>query len=185
MYPTFKTFVRFRKNLAKQRFCSRIGKRISPENQIKFTSRFDENTNEVFFAKHVILVEGSADKIACRSALEKLGIELDKESVSIGNCGSNTAIEQISKVLKLFNIPTYALIDKDPGNGNTRKIRLKLESILGDKNVFLQKPNLEGMFSLSKKPSKAEALKFFPQWFKTNSLPEVYKALKQKITGSQ
>lgn len=119
--------------------CSGIKKSVSDEDKIRMASKFDESLNEVFFAKQVVLVEGFDDKIACRLAFEKLGIELDKENISIIECGSNTAIRPISEVLKIFEIPHYALVDQDPGNKNTEgNIKQLLES-LGCENVFFYK----------------------------------------------
>lgn len=170
-----------RKESNETKVYSGMGKQISSEDEIKLASKFDENINEVFFANHVVLVEGPDDKIACKMALENLGMELDKESISITECGGNTAIKSISEILKLFNISTYVLTDEDPSNPTTAKIINELKEVLGDDKVLLQSPNLEGMFGLSKKPSKAEALTFFSEWFKSNNPPDVYKLLKQKI----
>lgn len=180
----FQSIHLIRKESNETKVYSGIEKRISSEHEIKLSSKFNEDMNEVFFADHVILVEGPADKIACRLALEKLGIELDKENVSITECGSNTAVKPISEVLKFFKIPTYALIDEDPENDNTGRIISVLKSFLGDDYVFLQSPKLETMFGLPKKPNKVEALSFFPRWFETNEPPRVYKNIKEKIKRS-
>ena len=170
-----------RKESGETKVYSGVGKHISSEDEIRLASKFDEAINEVFFANHTILVEDFPDKIACRLALEKLGMALDKESISITECRGNTAVKPISEVLKFFRIPTYALIDEDPGNPKTAKIISDLKSFLGNDNVFLQKPTLEGMFGLSKKMSKAEALIFFQTWFNSNVPPTVYEQLKQEI----
>ncbi|MEW6455879.1 MAG: AAA family ATPase [Acidobacteriota bacterium] len=177
----FKSIHLVRKESNETKVYSGIGKQVSSEEEIKMASKFDEDVNEVFFANDVVLVEGPDDKIACRLALEKLGMELDKESVSIMECGSNTAIKPISEILKLFNISTYALIDEDPSNQKTAKIIEELRRFLDSDRVLLQSPNLEGIFGLGKKLSKAEALAFFSDWFNGNSPPDVYKLLKQKI----
>lgn len=170
-----------RKEAGKTKVYSGIGKQISSEDQVKLASKFDEDVNEIFFANHVVLVEGPDDKIACRLALEKLGMELDKESISITECGGNTAIKPISEILNLFDVSTYVLMDEDPLNPNTAKITSELQSFLGSDKVLLQCPDLEGMFALSKRLSKAEALIFFPNWFSANNPPEVYKQLKREI----
>ncbi len=177
----FRSIHLVKKESGETKVYSGIGKQVSSEDEIKLTSKFDEATNELFFANHVILVEGPADKIACRLALEKLGMELDKESICLTECGSNTAVKPVSEVLGFFEIPTCALIDEDPGNLNTRRIISELKSFLGDDNVFLQQPKLEGLFGLSKKPNKKEALIFFPQWFSRNNPPTIYVHLKRKI----
>lgn len=170
-----------RKESGETKVYSGIGKLVSSEDEIKFASKFDEDINEVFFANHVILVEDFPDKIACRLALEKLGMELDKENISITECRGNTAVKPVSEVLKFFKIPTYSLIDEDPENPSTGKIISELKSFLGNDKVFLQTPKLETMFGLSKKPSKVEALKIFPKWFSTNKTPSIYEQLKRKI----
>jgi predicted ATP-dependent endonuclease of OLD family len=170
-----------RKESGETKVCSGIGKRVSSEDEIKMASKFNEDINEVFFANHVILVEGFPDKIACQLALEKLGMGLDQKSISIIECGSNTAIKPIGEVLKYFAIPTYALIDEDPGNRSTERIIVELKSFLGTEDVFLQRPNLETLFGLDKKPSKMEAVAFFPSWFSSNNPCEVYKQVKKRI----
>ncbi|MEF3245332.1 MAG: hypothetical protein K6343_05070 [Caldisericaceae bacterium] len=95
------------------------------------------------------------------------------------------SIKNVEIDLELFNafinIQTYALIDQDPGNASTQKIITELENVLGVGNVFLQEPNLEGMFNFPEKFTKEKALKFFPDWFKENEPPEVYKNIKQKL----
>jgi len=149
--------------------------------EIKMASKFNEEINEVFFANHVVLVEGPADKIACKMALEKLGVELDKEGISIVECGSNTNVKPFAKILTSFSIPAYALIDEDPGNTRTQSIIEGLKQQLGNNLVFLQSPNLEGIFGLQSKPNKQEAIEIFTNWFNANEVPIVYKELKSKM----
>lgn len=160
---------------------SGINQHISSRAELELSSKFDEGINEVFFANHVILVEGPVDKIACRLALEKLGLDLDQKCISIIECSSNSAVKPIGELLKSFDIPTYALIDEDPGNPSTAQIISELASILGVDNVFLQSPKLEGLFGLATKPSKIDALNFFPSWFTTNLPPNVYVNLKAQF----
>lgn len=175
-----------RKESGETKVCSAIGKNISSEDEIKNASKFDENLNEVFFANHVVLVEGFSDKIACRLALEKLEVDPDKESISIIDCGGIKTINPIASVLKnFFNIPTYALVDEDPGNPETQVAISQLKDSLGEENVFLQTPNLQGMFGLKIKPDRKEALEVFPEWFKDNNnkVPKIYEQLVNNIKG--
>ncbi|MDI6602547.1 MAG: AAA family ATPase [Patescibacteria group bacterium] len=177
----FQSIHLIRKEFGKTEVYSGTGKKISDENETKLVSKFDEDINEVFFAHNVILTEGFDDEIACRIALQKLGIELDKDNISVTECGSNTAIKPISEVLKIFKIPTYALLDEDPGNSKTQRIILELKSFLGEDKIFLQQPNLEGIFGLDRKLSKTEALRFFPKWFEQNDVPEIYKNVEKRL----
>lgn len=173
-----------RKKDDETRVCSGVGKVISSnsDKEIRLVSKFNEEINEVFFANKAVLVEGPDDKIACQLALENLGKALDKESISIIECGSNTAIKPISEVFKFFNIPTYALLDEDPENPTTKGIISELRSFLGNNNVFLQSPNLEGIFRLPGKLTKARATKYFSEYFSKNALvPGVYQKLKERL----
>ncbi|MGC9124374.1 MAG: ATP-dependent nuclease [Thermoplasmata archaeon] len=144
--------------------------------QVKLASKFDEYINEVFFAEHVILVEGFSDKVACKLALEKLGVDVDLKNISIIECGSKTAIEPIARVLKHFGIKTYVLIDSDA------QLEIdNLQQLLGQENVFVQNPDLEGMLGISEKLNKEKTLRILPNYFNTYEIPEVYKNLKQKM----
>jgi len=171
-----------RKESGETKVYSGIDKTVSSDDAIKMASKFDERINEVFFANHVILVgEGTPDKIACQLALEKLGLEIDKEGISIIECGGNQNIKPICGVLKHFKIPVYVLTDEDPGNPSTQRIISELKLFLGNDYIFLQMPNLEGMFGLNKKPSKIDALKFFADYFNKKPVLHVYEQLANKI----
>jgi predicted ATP-dependent endonuclease of OLD family len=165
---------------------------------IKSSSKFNEYINEVFFAEHVILVEGFSDKIACQIALEKLGLDLDLKNISIIECGGKKEIKPISEILKHFGIKTYVLIDADA----EREIS-ELEKLIGEGNVFKQEPDLEGMLDREKlksliislgmepekdrkerlKLTKEQSLKVLPKYFEQNDIPETYSKLKDRIEG--
>jgi len=164
---------------------------IADIDAIKTASKFDEELNEVFFASKVILVEGPVDKIACKLALERLGVELDKLNISVIDCGANTGIKPMAEILRSFNIDTYVLIDEDPGNQATQRLINNLKNLLGNDRVLLQSPNLEGIFNFNQirqeygidgtKFTKEIALKVLPMWFENNRVPRVYKKLKNLI----
>jgi len=145
---------------------------------------FDEEINEVFFADKVILVEGHYDKIACKLALEKLGIELDKHNISVIDCGGNQSIKPMVEILKNFNIDTYVLIDEDPGKPKTQQLMKEIRDLIGSDKVLLQSPNLEGIWEVGEggKIDKKNASEIFNKWFINNAEPpKVYKELANKI----
>jgi predicted ATP-dependent endonuclease of OLD family len=152
--------------------------------EVKLASKFDQYINEVFFADKVVLVEGFSDKIACQLALEKLGIDIDLKNISIIECGGKTAIEPIARILKHFNIKTYALLDADAEEEIS-----KLQQLLGEDNVLVQNPDLEGMLGRDKlglnqndKLKKEKSLKLLPGYFQNNEVPQLYIDLKNKIS---
>uniref|UniRef100_A0A7V4E4I7 ATP-dependent endonuclease n=1 Tax=candidate division WOR-3 bacterium TaxID=2052148 RepID=A0A7V4E4I7_UNCW3 len=154
--------------------------------EVKAASKFNEYLNEVFFAEHVILVEGFSDKVACQLALEKLGLDLDLKNISITECGSKTAIKPIAEILKHFSINTYVLIDSD-----AQKEISELETMLGEEYVFIQDPDLEGMLGRDKlglrgveKLNKEKALKLLPEYFEKNEVPKIYQELYKLFLGN-
>lgn len=147
---------------------------VSEIDVIRTASKFNEELNEVFFAEKVILVEGPDDKIACRLALEKLGVGLDENNISIVDCGGNGGITPMVEILSQFNIKTFTVVDEDPENVTTGAIITGLKTLLGADKVFLQSPDLEGIFGQDRKFTKEKALKILPSWFDSNSVPQVY-----------
>jgi predicted ATP-dependent endonuclease of OLD family len=156
---------------------------LPPSETIKIASKFDDMMNEIFFANRVILVEGFADRIAAQLALEKEDTDIDKENISITECGGRGAIKDIATIIKHFDIPVYIIVDEDPQNPIAQRENQGLISLVGKDNVFLQRPNLEGVFGLQKKPKKNEALNIFPSWFEQNEIPQLYMDLKERIFG--
>lgn len=181
----FRSIHLVRKESGETKVYSGAGLSISSEDEIRLASKFDENINEIFFANNVILVEGPNDKIACRLALEKLDVNLDRENISIIECGGNKGIKPICEVLKRFEIKTFVLIDEDPSNPQTSRIINDLKNFLGNDYVLLQSPNLEGMFKIKEHLTRKKAVEFFISWFNNNNNnnepPQVYKDLKSKI----
>ncbi|MFZ8805906.1 MAG: ATP-dependent nuclease [Candidatus Calescibacterium sp.] len=157
--------------------------------EVKLASKFDQYINEVFFADKVVLVEGFSDKIACQLALEKLGIDIDLKNISIIECGGKTAIEPIARILKHFNIKTYALLDADAEEEIS-----KLQQLLGEDKVLVQKPDLEGMLGRDRlglnpneKLKKEKSLELLPSYFQNiqnNELPEIYRDLEHKLRSN-
>jgi energy-coupling factor transporter ATP-binding protein EcfA2 len=144
--------------------------------RLRLQSKFNERINEVFFAQAVVLVEGDPDEIACRCALTREGLDLDRQSISVVSVGGINEILLIAQLLHGLDIPTFALVDEDPGNAATQRAIADMSALLGPGLVFLQSPNLEGLFGLANKPSRVSSMTLFPQWFgvAANLTPPVY-----------
>lgn len=146
----------------------------------RLLTKFNEHVNQSLFADHVVLVEGPDDEIACKSMLEKLGLDIFKENISITSCAGLQNVPSISKVLHALNIDTIALVDEDPGNSKTQSARTEIEHTLGINNVFLQSPKLEGVFGQTQKFDQARALTFFNSY--TGPVPQIYSDIMNRLT---
>src|ERR1051326_458356 len=145
--------------------------------RLRLQSKFNERVNEVFFAQVVVLVEGDPDEIATRCALvQRGGLDLDRQSISVISVGGINEVMLIAQLLNGLYIPTFALVDEDPGNAVTLRVVNDLRAMLGAPRVLFQTPNLEGLFGLRNKPSRIDSMTFFPQWFANpaNVMQQVY-----------
>ncbi|MEM0136012.1 MAG: AAA family ATPase [Thermoplasmatales archaeon] len=149
--------------------------------QNRVITKFNEEVNQALFADSVILVEGPDDEIACKAMLEKQGFDIYKNNVSVVSCGGLFNIPPIARVLKALKIDTVALVDEDPGNPKTAPIIENLKNLLGNNKVYLQSPNLEGVFGRENKFNQENALTFFQNY--QDGVPKVYSDLAENYSS--
>lgn len=99
-------------NLTKSRH---VTKEHVEKDKFRIYTHFNTERNEIFFAKKVILVEGASDKILWTTLLEeKWGIDIDREGISIIECGGKGGVVYFIGVCKLMGITDYfAIWDQD------------------------------------------------------------------------
>jgi predicted ATP-dependent endonuclease of OLD family len=140
----------------------------------------------VFFAAAVVLTEGDPDEIACRCALEREGLDLDRQSISVVSLGGKDEVETVGHLLMALGIPTFALLDEDPGNADSAATQARAAAAVGADHLLLQRPNLEGVFGLGRKLRRGQAMAWFPAWFAEagNATPQVYRDLAAGIQAA-
>lgn len=111
--------------------------------EFKIYAHFNAYRNEMFFAKYVILVEGDSDKILWTTIIEeKWKIPLNKNGISIIECGGKGGVMYFIGVMRLMGIVDYfAIWDKDSGSDPDAHGQLK--SSLESKNGLEIVPTLE------------------------------------------
>ena len=77
----------------------------------QLVSWINQDRAELFFAKHVILLEGATEKTVIPYIAKKLG--LFKYEYTLIDCGSKNNIPSYVKLLETFKIPYIAVYDKD------------------------------------------------------------------------
>ena len=90
------------------------------ENQrFKIYTHFNTERNELFFANKVLLVEGYSDKILWTTITkEKWNIDIDREGISIIECGGKTGVIYFLGVCRLLGIENFfAVWDEDNRDG--------------------------------------------------------------------
>jgi predicted ATP-dependent endonuclease of OLD family len=150
---------------------------------LQLQSKFNDRLNEAFFASAVVLVEGDCDEIACKCAFDALGVQTDRDSISILGLSGIREIPTVARLLVAFGIPTVALVDEDPGNPNTTAATAQITATIGVANVFQHVPNIETVFGLAHKPSRVDAMTTFPAWFAANPVPQVHQDLAARVAA--
>lgn len=157
---------------------------------LKLLTEFDTERNELFFAKKVVLVEGNTEKAALPFAFRAYQVDVNREGISIVECGGKAQLLTFIKVVKAFNIPYIVLADddteeldtsssEDEQRKQTEKIRQnadlneKLNKLCDSGRLFWMVPDFEGELNLPRDKSKKvkQALNVFAD-LKKEQLPE-------------
>lgn len=163
----------------------------SEKEALKIQNYFDNQRNELFFAKGVILVEGATEKFAFPYGSRKKSIDLDRFGISVIECGGKGNILTFAKVADAFNIPYVAVVDddiKDLTKITEQKKRARLEAQNKDhtqkndalkafipaERLFWMVPNIESMLGISENSDNKimRILDYFKQIDNPDNLPE-------------
>ncbi len=141
---------------------------LAPDDRkaLRLLTEFDSQRNEMFFARRVLFVEGNTEKIAMPLVCRTMGIDINKENISVVECGGKTQIPLFVKVADNLQIPYVVLADqdirkikedwsekrkKDEEERNKKHERWNQDilDIAGDKRTFFLTPDFEGAVGLS------------------------------------
>jgi predicted ATP-dependent endonuclease of OLD family len=123
------------------------------KDRFKIYTNFNTERNELFFARKVLLVEGDSDKILFETIFkEKWNIDVNKECISIVECGGKGGVIYFIGVCRLLGLKNFfAVWDEDIGEVYEDKYK-NLECALGLKQGWQIPSNLEE-FLYSKFPN--------------------------------
>lgn len=144
-----------------------VYKTSGAEAALKAEEKFHERgKHELIFANRVVLTEGKPDEAAVLLGLERVGVDVDGESVSVVDCGGVDNLPAYAGVCASLGIPWFAVHDADilPGGGrkpNTQRARAKLDALKSAKDQIWEWDNdVEGVFGLA-------SGKLSPDWLAT------------------
>jgi len=84
--------------------------------EFRLLCEFDPERNELFFAKKIIFVEGSTEKVSLPAILNMININPVAGGISIIECGGRGGIKLFVNVVNAFNMTNYLVMyDKDSG----------------------------------------------------------------------
>jgi hypothetical protein len=99
-----------------------------------YANAYHPNRSEGFFARRVILVEGSTEHYALPLYADALGHRLDNLNVSVVDCGGKGQMDRLYRVFNELGIPAYMVFDYDASSTDleTRRKSEELLSLAGE-----------------------------------------------------
>lgn len=150
---------------------------------LKTERKLDPSRQEMFFAQKVILVEGPDDKLVLAKAFELKGVDVDREGISIVDCGGKSNIPAFAKIVSHYKLPSMVVCDKDNGKATGDELTKEIETCLaGIGKVFVLDPDLEGVFKLSEKKSILEWHGILDSYKDFTSMPQTLRDAVTSIT---
>lgn len=118
--------------VSKRRMETRLNN-ITEESIRRFLKNIsDSETNNAFFSRFIILVEGNTEKWALPIYAKKLGFDFDKQSIEVVAVRGKSQIETLYTIYNEFNFPIYVIFDGDKGKqkNEDRNLNKKLTKLL-------------------------------------------------------
>lgn len=167
-------------------------------NALRLLTEFDAQRSEFFFARRVMFVEGNTEKVALPLAFKALGIDVNKENVSVIECGGKTKIPLFVRTADAFKIPFVVLADRDvkdiedawsenrkkeqrDRNAKHERWNKAILDVAGEGRAFWLEPDFESCLGLPK--DESEKIDNALALFINASESDIPKCLRQAIEG--
>jgi len=116
--PAFLNVVRLDELVFVERI-SRAGTRalqpepVTPDDDFRVMTEFDAARSELFLARAVVLVEGLTEKLVLPFVFAALGHDVDREAISIIECGGKPNLPLFARICRATGIPYVIVHDSD------------------------------------------------------------------------
>jgi predicted ATP-dependent endonuclease of OLD family len=136
---------------------------IDVDDAFRVMCEFDAERSELFVSRAAILVEGMTEKIAFPFVFRALGLDADREQISIVECGGKSNIPLFVEICKRARVPYVVVHDSDlrPGREQSsaeRKLNALIRRRAGARRTIVLEPDFEGavgFHSRDHKPQRA------------------------------
>jgi len=128
---------------------------LTPGEDFRLLTEFDAERSELFLARAALLVEGHTERLALPFAFAACGYDVDREGVSIVECGGKPNIVLFARVCRAVGIPFVALHDRDRQD---EPLNAVISDLAGDGRTVVLDPDFEHVTRLrggSHKPERA------------------------------
>jgi predicted ATP-dependent endonuclease of OLD family len=124
-------------------------------------TEFDAARSELFLARAVLLVEGLTEKLVLPFVFSALGYDVDREAISIIECGGKPNIPLFARICRATGIPFLVVHDSDrKASGRLvaaeRALNALIAETAGADHVVVLDPDFEAVAELHGKRRKPE-----------------------------
>jgi hypothetical protein len=134
---------------------------VSADEDFRVMTEFDAARSELFLAHAVVLVEGLTEKLVLPFVFAALGHDVDREAISIVECGGKPNIPLFARICKATGIPFLVLHDSDrKTSGRLAPAEQALNALIadtaGEERVIVLDPDFEAVAGLQGRRHKPE-----------------------------
>lgn len=129
--------------------------------EFRVMSEFDAERGELFLADVAVLVEGRTEKLALPHVFRALGVDIDRQGISIVECGGKSNLPLFVRLCQASGVPFLVLHDRDAEAQeepipSERRTNDTLRVLAGDAGVFELAPDFEAVAGLRDRQHKPE-----------------------------
>jgi AAA ATPase domain/Protein of unknown function (DUF2813) len=134
---------------------------VSADDDFRVMTEFDAARSELFLAHAVVLVEGLTEKLVLPFVFAALGHDVDREAISIIECGGKPNIPLFARICRAAGIPFVAVHDSDrKTSGRLAPAEQALNALIaetvGQERVIVLDPDFEAVAGLAGRSHKPE-----------------------------
>lgn len=136
-------------------------KPVSADEDFRVMTEFDAARSELFLAHAAVLAEGLTEKLVLPFVFSALGHDVDREGISIIECGGKPNIPLFARICRATGIPFVVVHDSDrKASGRFAPAEQALNALIaetaGEERVILLDPNFEAVAGLAWRRHKPE-----------------------------
>jgi hypothetical protein len=136
---------------------------VSADEDFRVMTEFDAARSELFLARAAVLVEGLTEKLVLPFVFAALGYDVDREAISIIECGGKPNLPLFARICKATGIPFVVVHDSDRrASGKLVAAERVLNALIADtaggERTIVLDPDFEAVAGLtggSRKPERA------------------------------
>jgi ABC-type lipoprotein export system ATPase subunit len=134
---------------------------LAVAHDFRFLTEFDAERSELFLSRAAVLVEGATEKLVFPFIFRALGHDVDRDAISIVECGGKSNIPLFAQVCDAAGVPFVAVHDRDAEAGrrpiaSERAVNRMIADVVDPGRIVELAPDFERVAGLAGHRHKPE-----------------------------